>query len=210
MGLTLKIWDSCQDYVRNECWVLPWKVLDTCKLLVLYLHFLPWGAENHGSMMRGVRGQTLYHRWKPPWLWNTLGIRFKMKSCHFYYSYALITLKANNSHKQNLTHSTSFLSLRWHNTTNLVIVKQQKGTLSQFRGQKSELKVLEGPPIHWEPWGGGRGGLKGEVGRGGGYFLGSSSFWWPLVFLGLWQPNSNLYFCLHLAFFSVPLCPLLF
>lgn len=93
---------------------LPWKVLHTCKLLVLYLHFLLCGAENHGSIRR-VRGQILYHRYatkvKATRLWNTLDIIIKMNYYHYYYSYALIALKANNSYKQNLTHSAGFLSL---------------------------------------------------------------------------------------------------
>ena len=38
---------------------------------------------------------------------------------------------------------------------------------------------------------------------GGESFLDSSSFWWFLVFFGLWLNNSSLCPCLHMAIFSV-------
>lgn len=57
------------------------------------------------------------------------------------------------------------------------------------RGWKSECKVLVRPCSLQSLW--------------GRSFLSSSYFWWPQMFPGLWQCNSNLCLCFHMAICSL-------
>lgn len=84
----------------------------------------------------------------------------------------------------------SFLQL-YQNATNWWLLKKNV-FFHKSGGQNSETEVLAWPPS-----------LK--VSRGE-FFLASSSFWWFLAFLGLWQRNSNVCLCVHMAFFLLSLC----
>ena len=86
----------------------------------------------------------------------------------------------------------SFLGLLYNHKLGGIVLKQQKSILSQFwrpevwnQGVSRVMFSLKSRP-------------------------GSSSFWWPQAFLGLWPHHSNLYHCFHMAFFPACLSGVLF
>lgn len=76
---------------------------------------------------------------------------------------------------------------------NLVAPNNRNWLSHKYEGQKSKISFTGLKPRWGQSW-------TSLEALGENLFIASSSFWWLLVFLGLWLHHSNLCLCGHFAF----------